>query len=296
MIRLSVIIPTYDAGPLIADAVASVGGGGRPDLEILVVDDGSTDGSPATVAALPGVRVLAQANRGPGAARNLGIREARGELIGFLDADDLWLPGRVDALFDGLARSPQDDLYYSDYLIRDLATGAVTHQVCPEIPPPQAASLAMFNPIGTSTVVTRRAAVVAAGGFRENLRYGEDWDLWLRIAERGRVVRLPGVWAEHRERPGSLTDANPGALYSASAAILAASLDRAPEIYGPVARRARANLECRSGIRFYNIRDYRRARRHLWRSFLAGRLRPSVGYLLRALVGGAGGGDVARGI
>jgi glycosyltransferase involved in cell wall biosynthesis len=293
MIRLSVIIPAFNAGTLIAEAVRSVGAEERRDIEILVVDDGSTDGSTAPLAALPAVRVLHQPNRGPGPARNLGIREARGELLGFLDADDLWLPGRVEALIGDRTRLPEADLYYSDYLIRNLATGIVRRQVCPEIAPPQAAAIAVLNPIGTSTVVARRAAVEAAGGFREDLRYAEDWDLWLRIAERGPLVRLAGIWAEHRERPGSLSGANPGALHSASEAVLAATLDRAPDVYGPVARRARANLECRSGIRFYRIQDYGRARRHLWRSILGGRLRPSVKYFLRALVGGAAGGGGA---
>ncbi len=292
MIRLSVVIPTYDAGALLAEAVRSVGAGGAAgvelgEIEILVADDGSTDGSPATVAGLPGVRVLSQPNRGPGAARNLGLEAARGEVVAFLDADDIWLPGRAARLVSGPL--PAADLLFSDYIVRDLARGASRPHACPDLGAPAAAAIAVHNPICTSTAVARRAALARAGGFRTDLRFAEDWDLWLRLAEAGPVAKLDGVWAEHRERPGSLAHAGRGELHAAQEAVLAAALAREPALYRDVARAARAHLECRSGIRSYRARDYRGARRHLWRSVLGGRIRPSLKYLVRALAAGAAG-------
>ena len=113
------------------------------------------------------------------------------------------------------------------------------------------------------------------------------------MAERGRLARLPGVWAEHRERPGSLAAADPEELHSAGEVILAGTLERQPRLYRPLARAARANLELRSGMSHYRAGNFGRARHHLWRSILSGRLRPTVQYLMRSLVastvGGVGG-------
>lgn len=290
MIRLSVVIPAYNAGALLAEAVRSVGAGGREDVEeveILVADDGSTDGSPETVAGLPGVRLLGQPNRGPGAARNLGLEAARGELVAFLDADDIWLPGRADRLLAG--QLPAADLLFSDYVVRDLARGTARPHTCPDLGEPAATAIAVHNPICTSTAVARRAALARAGGFRTDLRFAEDWDLWLRLAEAGPVAKLDGVWAEHRERTGSLAHAGRLGLHAAQEVVLAAALARKPALYRGVARAARAHLECRSGIRAYRARDFGEARCHLWRSVLGGRLRPSLKYLVRALGAGAAG-------
>lgn len=281
MIRLSVIIPTFDAGALLAEAVGSVGVAGRDDVEIVVVDDGSTDGSAEAVRGMEAVRLCRQANRGAAAARNRGLREARGELIGFVDADDIWLPGRVEALLG--AELPGADLFYSDFQVRNLANGVVHVVRCPRLAPPPAASLFIHNSICTSTVVARRRALVAAGGFHEDVRFVEDWDLWLRMTESGEVAQLPGVWAEHRERPGSVFGAaNRGELHRHQELVIAAALARKPDLYRPVARAARASLECRSGMRSYRAGDYRLARRHLWRSVLAGQLRPSLSYLMQS--------------
>src|SRR5262245_44893341 len=134
MIDLTVIIPTYNAGAMLGEAVRSVGDPG-PAGEILVVDDGSTDGSVADVTSLPGVRVLKQSNGGPGAARNRAISEALGTVVAFLDADDLWLPGRTAALLTA-ARAPAADLLYAYYRVRNLATGGLREVVCPGFPDP----------------------------------------------------------------------------------------------------------------------------------------------------------------
>ena len=284
-LRLSVIIPTYNGGPWLAEAVRSVGDPPPPGVEVLVIDDGSTDGSAEALAGWPGVTVLRQPNAGPGAARNRGLAAARGELVAFLDADDRWLPGRVPALL--AAPLPSADLLYSDYRIIDVATGSARPMPSPELPRAVAApTLLLHNVIGTSTAVARREAVAAAGGFREDVRFGEDWDLWLRLAERGPVAKLPGVWTEHRERPGSLAAAAATEVHHASARILAAALARRPDLYRAVARRARAELECRSGMRAYRARDFLRARGHFLRAIAGGRWRPSASYFLRSL--GAG--------
>ncbi len=286
-LRLSVIIPAYNAGPWLAEAVRSVGDPPPPGVEVIVVDDGSTDLSPDALAGWPGVTVLRQPNAGPAAARNRGIAAARGELVAFLDADDRWLPGRTAALVAGPL--PVADFLYEDYRIVDVATGAVSTMLCPALPRGTAAAapvLLRHNIISSTTVVAPRAAVTAAGGFREDLRLGEDWDLWLRLAERGTVAKLPGVWTEHRERAGSLTAAAAGEIHRAGERVLALALARRPELYLAVARRARADLECRTGMRAYRARDFLQARRHFLRAIAGGRWRPSASYFLRSLAAG----------
>ncbi len=293
MIRLSVIIPAWNAGPLLAEAVASITARERDDVEILVVDDGSTDGSADSVAAMPGVRLLRQSNSGPGAARNRGLAAASGEHIGFLDADDIWLHGRAEVLLaPGTAEAEalrRADFIYSDYVIRDLARATVRRHTCPPLAEPAAHSIALHNPICTSTVVARRAAIEAAGGFRTDVRFGEDWDLWLRLAEQGTVVQIRNMWAEHRERPGSLVGGDLAAIHRAGEAVLDAAFARSPALYRPVARAARARLECRSGVRAYRAGDYAGARRHLARAVGGGCLRPALKLYARTLWRPGGG-------
>jgi glycosyltransferase involved in cell wall biosynthesis len=280
MIELSIIIPTYNAGSFLAEAVRSVGELDSA-CEILVVDDGSTDGSPATVAGLPGVQVLTQPNRGPGAARNRGIAAARGTLVAFLDADDRWLPGRLPDLL-AAAQQPDSDLFYSDYRIIKVETGAI-RDLCPDLGPNPALALFRHNPLATPATAVRRSAALAAGGFREDLRFGEDWDLWLRLAEAGKVAKLSGFAAECRERAQSLARAHVDELHRASEVVLAAALARRPDLYRAAAARARADLALRSGIRAYRARDFRRARGYFWRAVAGGRITPSARYLLQSL-------------
>jgi len=93
---LSVIVPCYNMGRFLPEAVESVLAQGHPELQIIVVDDGSTDDTAACVRALPHpVEYIRQDNRGPAAARNRGIRAARHDVLGFIDADDLWPPGKL---------------------------------------------------------------------------------------------------------------------------------------------------------------------------------------------------------
>ncbi len=280
MIRLSVIIPAFNAGSLLAEAVASVAAFLHDDVEVIVVDDGSTDGSAEVVATMRGVVALRQENQGPGAARNTGLAAARGEHVAFLDADDAWLPGRVDALLatgspesQALARA---DLVYSDYVIRDLVRGTRRCHRCPPLVEPAACTILLHNPIGTSTVIARREAVLAAGGFRTDLRFAEDWDLWLKMAERGRVEHIANAWAEHRERKGSLAGGDFSLLHRAGEAVLEAAFERAPAVYRPVLVRARAGLDLRSGLRAYRARDFVRARDYFGRAVRGGQLRPGL--------------------
>lgn len=114
---VSVIMPAYNARPYIAEAMQSVLSQDYPNIELIVVDDGSVDGS-AECAKMFGdrVKVIRQANAGVAAARNKGLDEAKGELIAFLDADDVWLPGKISAQVEYLRQHPETAVVYGTFL------------------------------------------------------------------------------------------------------------------------------------------------------------------------------------
>jgi glycosyltransferase involved in cell wall biosynthesis len=174
---LSVIIPCYNAARFLPEAVASVLSQGYELLEILVVDDGSTDATPQVAAGLaPEVRCLRQENRGPSSARNRALREARGELIAFLDADDLWPEGRLDLQVGRLLEDPA----------LDVVSGRVRYI---QLPGGQIPDLRFEGPdhtlpgIHIGAAVYRRRAFDVVGLFDETLRYSEDHDWFLRARE-----------------------------------------------------------------------------------------------------------------
>jgi glycosyltransferase involved in cell wall biosynthesis len=112
MFRVSVIIPAFNASAYLSDAVRSVRAQTLGDTEIIVVDDGSTDGTAAIAAGLEGVRCFSQENAGPAAAINTGVAAATGAYIAFISADDLWVPHKLEWQFDALASDPSVDLVF----------------------------------------------------------------------------------------------------------------------------------------------------------------------------------------
>lgn len=181
---VSVIIPCYNSGSFLPIAIKSVRAQERRDLEIIVVDDGSTDHTMSVLETLAGadLRVLRQTNSGPSAARNRGIRESRGKWIAFLDADCYWLPGKLEAQLSasGSNSEPVGFSYTGSLLVDEEGQ---TRAVRPAIPRGcLVEDLVWGNLISTSSAMARRDALFAVGMFDETLRIGEDWDLWLRLA------------------------------------------------------------------------------------------------------------------
>jgi glycosyltransferase involved in cell wall biosynthesis len=212
----SVVMAAHDSAATIGAAIASVRLQTREDWELVVVDDGSADGTPELAASVGDdrVRVLRQENRGPAAARNAGIAAAAAPVVCTLDSDDLWLPGYLEAMGEALVRDPGACLAYTDAWVLDDATGRIGRasemslQEPPDPPPGEPRRLLeelLRRNFVYNSVAVRREAVLAVGGYDERLWIGEDWELWLRLAANGhRFVRAPGVLAVHRERAGSL--------------------------------------------------------------------------------------------
>ncbi|WP_029006073.1 glycosyltransferase family 2 protein [Azorhizobium doebereinerae] len=224
--RLSVVIPSRDCLAYLPAAIASIraqssGPGAFGPIEIVVVDDGSTDGTAAFLAeaaADPLLTPLVHAPSGVSAARNAGIAAAHAPIIAFLDADDQFFPGVLEARVALLERDPRVTLAFAD-VVSVTPEGEVLGKQFTYWPyfrkwiggrtglldlgPDAFAMLLAETVCGTSTVIARKSAILAAGGFDTRYRIGEDWDLWLKLAGLGSVWCDTVCSTRYLKRPGS---------------------------------------------------------------------------------------------
>jgi glycosyltransferase involved in cell wall biosynthesis len=213
--RLSVVIPTWNRARLVCEAVESVLRQEGGDLEVIVVDDGSTDGTAEAIERRFGksVKLLRMATRsGVGAARNEGVGQATGDLLAFLDSDDLWLPGKLKAELDVLERFPDAEAIFSDS--RFIADGQFvgTSRFADNGALAATGGRAQWvddspwlwtiprNGISTCGITLCRRAVTKLGQplFATDLHFCEDWELEVRLYQECRVVALPEVFSHVR--------------------------------------------------------------------------------------------------
>jgi glycosyltransferase involved in cell wall biosynthesis len=204
-VAYGVIVPAYEAGRTIADALASLLAQDPPPAEIVVVDDGSQDATAALAAATgPPVRVVRQANAGPAAATDRALTELSTPLVAGLDADDLWLPGKAARQLAALAADPSLDMVFCRARVFDHGTDPL-------------ASADVQDGWSRSTMLARRSAVDAIGAVAQHAgdRTVGDMVDWL---DRGRLLglryaMLPDVLAGRRRIAGSLSDHTETASY-----------------------------------------------------------------------------------
>lgn len=210
MPKVSVIIPTYNRADMLEGAVESVLAQTYRDYEIIVVDDGSTDGIQEVFGRFEAhkhIRCFSQANAGSAAARNLGIRHARGEYLAFLDSDDRFLPGKLEKQAAFLDTHPKIALVHSYFIKVDLQgrsqglrkpasfQGAIYPQLL----------LEWGTLIHPSCVMMRREAVNALGGFDTDIHYCEDLELWARAARGHTFGLIPEALALVCVHPGNMS-------------------------------------------------------------------------------------------
>lgn len=219
---VSIIIPTRNAAGWLARAIFSIGP--MLGVEILVVDDGSTDSTAGLLAEFaahdPRLRVLTGQGKGAAAARNLAIAAARAPLVAFLDADDRWRLGKLEAQLAFHEAHPEAGFSFTDY--RHITAQREDRGPCFAYWPRFAAGLAgresaflldaapaallAENVVGTSTVMARTELVRELSGFDQDMPHSEDWDLWLRLAASAPVGCLPQVLMDYTmHRPGNLS-------------------------------------------------------------------------------------------
>lgn len=199
---VSVIIPTFNRARLLQESVSSVVRQSHKDWELLIVDDGSTDGTEAAVRPLledPRIRYLKRPNGGVSRARNAGIKETSAPWVAFLDSDDVWLPSKLERQMADLEAAPGAVMG-----ITHCAAVGADGGLVEEFRPTGEAALerlilgANVFPGAASSALVRRTALEAAGGFDEELQFSADWDMWIRLAAQGAVCVTPEILVRYR--------------------------------------------------------------------------------------------------
>ncbi len=247
--EVSVVIPVRNGALFVAEAVSSALAQRGVRVEVIVIENGSTDETWSVIRSLgdPRVRVDRLASGGVSAARNRGIALSSGEWVAFLDADDVWLPDKLEhqlLLAEG-------DLRFCDcrFMMPGLDLEITFHQLSP--PPPERTGtgqhllrrlLAGPNFVPLSTVLVRRSVLDLVGGFCEDLSRAEDWELWLRIAASGAAWGyVPEVLVDYRVHPGGASSDEAAMQWAERSALLGLEKElRAAGVASLATRRRRA--------------------------------------------------------
>ncbi len=263
LVNISVVIPAYNAAHFLPRCLKSVFAQTLAPAEIIVVDDGSTDDT-ADVAKKLGACVVSRPNGGLSAARNTGVRSSSSDWIALLDADDLWSPDKLRLQ----AERVQDDTVLVYTGIRSFDDTGVRQVSIADRSEVVREKLQYCNPIAPSTVLARRDALARDGGFREDIRACEDWEMWVRLKRLGSFAFVPDAVTDYYVSPSSMS-ANPKRMLDAMEQILATTL--VADLAGPArwmwARRVRATQLYSAAL---IARD--------------NRLKGEVAYILRSLI------------
>lgn len=269
---VSVVLPARDAERTIAQTIRSVLEQTLDDLELIVVDDGSVDGTLTEVRAIPDgrIRVMSSRRRGLGAARNVGLRSAAGDFVAFIDADDLWSPEKLMTHVAALREQKRAVFAYSWTLFID-AQGRYLFAKSPDRvhgDVRNALRKEYFLASGSNLFV-RRDTALQVGGFDEHLGAAQDWDFALKLAELGDLALVPGYQVGYRIAEGALSsDAALSATACATVVRRAVDPDSAADQQLPnVSRRRIREYETFLWLTRSPDSDFdRRARRRLVRS------------------------------
>jgi len=239
MEKISVIMPCYNAEAHLERGLKSVLGQSHSNIELIAVDDGSTDSTAGMLKAVKDrrVRVITQKNRGVCAARNRGLKEATGALIAFLDSDDTWDRNCLEKLFGGLERDTDAVLSYCGWQNVGLEGGKGRPYVPPDYER-EDKDLQMLSscPWPIHAALTRRDAIEAAGGFDERFTNAEDYGLWLKVALSGRLKLVPEVLAFYHFHSGAQATGNRARAARENWLVQREFLEARPDVAGRLGR------------------------------------------------------------
>ena len=222
---VSIVIPCYNQAPFVAEAIRSALAQTHEAIEVIVVNDGSTDDAAAiidrTVDGHVNVEVITQANRGLSAARNAGLRASQGDIVIFLDADDRLTPAAARAACDSLRRHPEAMMTFGRCLLID-ASGAPMPTDLPVVEPDLFETLLGRNVIWTPAMAAfRRELFTLVGPFNRDVNASADYDLYLRIARLLPIASHSEVVAHYRQHDASMSR-DPVAMLTATLTVLRA--------------------------------------------------------------------------
>ncbi len=207
---ITIIVPSYNSAHLISTTLDSIIQSTYQSYEVLIIDDESTDNTKVIVE--PYLRdkrfnYIYQDNKGLAGARNTGIEHAKGQYLVFLDSDDVILPDKLQAQSEYLNTHPEIDLVYSNsqWFVEDDLNNTLPVKF-PVYEGDVLPFLLYGNFIHVNSVMVRASKVKQLGGFDENFRELEDWDLWMRLAiQKSQFAHTPGILSKVRIRKGSMT-------------------------------------------------------------------------------------------
>jgi glycosyltransferase involved in cell wall biosynthesis len=206
-----VVLPVRDGERYLRDAVDSVLAQTLSNLEVIVVDDGSTDGTLLLLEGVPDarLRVLRRPREGLVAALDAGIAEAQAEYVARMDADDVAEPERLQRQVEVLERRPRVGMVATWTMLIDEDGRELRREVLPSEHADLARRLLLRNPFQHGSVLLRRAALEAAGGYRADYGANEDYDLWRRLARSWELACVPEALYRYRVHPGAVTRTDP---------------------------------------------------------------------------------------
>lgn len=218
MAKVSIVIPTYNCLDYLPKAIGSVLQQTHQDIELIIIDDNSNDGTSIYLASIQDHRIVKLSTLGVGApqARNLGIEKATGEFIAFLDADDFWFPEKIERQLEFHQRYPDMAMSFTNYehLTEDYEVIVDCFSYWSQFQNRDEQFINIDNPlefiiennvIGTSTVMVKADVFSQTDSFNADIKYGEDWELWLRMSENYQIGVLNSVEVGYLMRATSVT-------------------------------------------------------------------------------------------
>ena len=194
MAKVSVVVPNYNYGHYLENAIDSVLSQSYEELELIIVDDGSTDDTRSLIHKFSDPRIFwyFQGHKGISAARNFGIHQARGEYIAFLDADDFWAPTKIEEQVKSLRFQNELGLIYSGFFLIDQDGQVIAKRSPVKVINPPLKMLLLGNIISGSstTAFVPRQVFDIVGEFDEQIKGAEDWDMWIRISEKFSILAI----------------------------------------------------------------------------------------------------------
>jgi glycosyltransferase involved in cell wall biosynthesis len=269
---ISVIIPTYNSDKYISEAIRSVLRQTCTDYEIIVIDDGSTDSTREIIENnFPQVRYFYIPNQGVSIARNYGMRRACGEFIAFLDADDLWLPEKLEKQLKVFNADQELMLVFTEHRVFD--TNGFRKTIFSKkkrlMKGDVVKNLFLYSHVATSTVMVRRQVFQEIGYFEENLKAAEDDNLWMRIALKFRIHLLDEVLVHYRWTENSLSRSASN-LFDGVLKNLELIENKYPDLRKRLGRanirRKKSDIYSSHGYYLFSSGDYTMARRYYLRS------------------------------
>jgi len=298
--KISAIIPAYNSQDFILDAIKSIQNQTHPIDEIIVIDDGSTDNTQQLIQSqTKNIIYLKQDNQGPSAARNAGIKLAKGDWIAFLDADDQWTSDRIEKQLDALSLSPELHLLAGDMQEIDLDNKVITQSVLAKhslLEPFQInqsrpihnalAQLVTKNFIPTGTVLVKRSTVLEAGLFNINIRFGEDLELWAKIAAKHPITCLPEILMLRRLHQQNATNATAAMLADLVNVMQSISLYAQDTLSKQNINSNKLVAEAWNNLGYWNFvnHDYQQAKQAFWNALNKKINKRSITYLIACLL------------